>query len=73
MIENVHHFLNLHNNFQFNTAWHSQSLSAFIFCMRLEENKVTCHAISHVYGLITLVIQAHSLYNFLFNNIGSSY
>jgi len=50
MIENLHHFLNLHNNFQFNTAWHSQFVSTLTFCMRLAENKVTFHAISHVYG-----------------------
>jgi len=48
--------LNLHNNFHFNVAWHSQSVSTLIFCTRLAENKFTCHAISHVYGLITLVI-----------------
>jgi len=56
MFENLHDFLNLHNNLQFNAACHSQFVSTLIFCRRVAENKVTCHTISHVYGLITLVI-----------------
>jgi len=28
--ENLHHFSNIHDNFQFNAIWYEQSLAAFV-------------------------------------------
>ena len=39
--ENVHHFLHLRDNFQFNAIWHIQSMVTLIFCRRLAESDVT--------------------------------
>ena len=39
-LENLHHFLNLHNNFWFNTFWHRQSMCTLILCRRLAESSV---------------------------------
>jgi hypothetical protein len=55
-LENLHHFLNLHDNFQFNAVWHRRSVVVLIFCRRLAGSDGHCHALSKVYGLITLVI-----------------
>ena len=40
-LENLHHFSNLCDNFQFNTIWHRWSMAALIFCRRLVESDVT--------------------------------
>jgi len=40
-LENLHHFSNLRNNFQFNDTWHWWSMATFIFCRRLTEGDVT--------------------------------
>ena len=40
-LENVHHFLYLHDNFQFNAIWHGQSMGTLVFCRGLAESDVT--------------------------------
>jgi hypothetical protein len=40
-LENLHHFSNLQDNFQFNVKWHRQSIAALIFCRRLPGCDVT--------------------------------
>ena len=40
-LENVHHFLHLSDNFQFNAIWHRQSMGTLVFCWRLAESAVT--------------------------------
>jgi len=39
--ENLHHFSNIHDNFQFNAIWYEQSLAAFVLYWRLEESNIT--------------------------------
>jgi hypothetical protein len=41
LLENLNHFLNLCNNFWFNTIWHMRSVTNLIFCRRLVEKCVT--------------------------------
>jgi hypothetical protein len=41
LLENLHHFLNLRNNFRFNAIWHRRSVVALIFCRRLAGSDVT--------------------------------
>jgi hypothetical protein len=53
--ENLQNFLNLYDSFWFNVIWHRWSAAPFIFYRRLAESG-HCHAISHAYKLITLVI-----------------
>jgi hypothetical protein len=43
-LENLHHFLNLRDNFWFNAIWNRQSVVARIFCGRLAESDVTVTA-----------------------------
>jgi hypothetical protein len=40
-LENVHLFLHLCDNFQFNVIWHRQSVGTLVFCPRLAESDVT--------------------------------
>jgi hypothetical protein len=40
-LQNLHHFLNLHNNFPINVGWHKQSVAAWIISMRLAESDIT--------------------------------
>jgi hypothetical protein len=40
-LANLHHFLNLHNNFRFNVIWHTLSTVMFIFCRRLTGSDIT--------------------------------
>ena len=47
-------FSNLRDNFWFNAIRRRRPVAALIFCTRLTESD--CHTISHMYGLITLVI-----------------
>jgi hypothetical protein len=46
LLENLHHFLNLRNNFWFHTIWHTRSVTMLIFCRRLADSVCHCHAIS---------------------------
>ena len=39
-LENLHHFLNLRNNFWLNVICHRQSVTALVLCWRLAENNV---------------------------------
>jgi hypothetical protein len=39
--ENLHHALNLRDNFQFNVIWRRLSVAALIFYRRLSEHDVT--------------------------------
>jgi len=42
--ENLHNFLNLCNNFWFNTIWHTRSVTKLIFCRTLAESvSLSCH------------------------------
>jgi len=56
-LENLCH-LKFRDNFWFNVDWCRRSVAAQIICMRLAESR--CHANSHVYGLIMLVMSPSS-------------
>jgi len=45
----------IHNKFRSNVIWRTQSMAALLLLWRLAESDIT-PAISHLYGLITLVI-----------------
>jgi hypothetical protein len=40
-LENLHHFLKLHDHFCFKAMWHRRSVVAFVFCRRLAGSDVT--------------------------------
>ena len=45
----------IQNNFWRNVIWHTQSMATLLLLWRLAESDIT-PTISHMYGLITLVI-----------------
>jgi hypothetical protein len=50
----------IYDNFRFNMTWYRLTLVALVLCWRLAESDIHhYHAISHVCGVITLVIQSH--------------
>jgi len=53
-LENLHHVLNLYDNFWCNTVWHRQSMAVLVCCRRLAESDVTVMP-SVVYELIDCV------------------
>jgi len=55
-LENLHHFSNVCNNFHFSAVSHWLSMATQLNFMRLAESDVTVTPISHLCGLITLVI-----------------
>ena len=40
-LENLHHFLNVHDNSWFTTIWHRQFVAALISCRRIAESDIT--------------------------------
>jgi len=84
--ENLYHFLNLCDDFQFNTFWHRRYAIIFgltwcciTVCGRtsliLEASRkwLQRHIISHMYGYITLVIQSHGWCSSPLHSIGFCY
>jgi len=40
-LENLHHFFNSIDNFQFNAIWHRRFLAPLVLCWRLAQSDVT--------------------------------
>jgi len=67
-LENLHQFLNLRDSFRFNVISHTRSVA--IIVLEAGRKWSHCHAISHVYGFITLVIQTRGWCSSTINRIG---
>ena len=55
-LDNLHKFSNSSDNFRFRAFWHKRFLAALVLCWKVSRIWRHCEAISHVCGLVRLVI-----------------